>query len=66
LQEYKGYATQLENGISLFKDSRSVLSGNDGQLKLQYYSDTGSQYAQVKFNSAISGPLFIKSENKPN
>jgi hypothetical protein len=66
LQEYKGYATQLENGISLFKDSRSVLTGNDGQIKLEYYSDTGSKYAQIKFNSAISGPLFVKSENKPS
>ena len=66
LQEYKGYATQLENGISLFKDSRSVLTGNDGQLRLEYYSDAKSKYAQVKFNSAISGPLFVKSENKPS
>ncbi len=65
LQEYKGYSTQLENGISLFKDSRSPLTGENSQLKLEYYSDSTSKYAQVKFASAISGPLFIKSENKP-
>ncbi len=62
LRPYQGYSTQLENGVSFFHDQRSELSD---QLKLEYTSLGGSKYAQIKFNSAISGPLFVKSENTP-
>ena len=63
LQPYQGYSTQLENGVSFFHDQRSGL--ND-QLKIDYTSLGGSKYAQIKFSSAISGPLFVKSENTPS
>ncbi len=62
LQPYQGYSTQLENGISFFHDQRSKI---DEQLKIEYSSLAGSKYAQIKFSSSISGPLFVKSENVP-
>jgi hypothetical protein len=62
LEPYKGYATQLENGISFFHDQRS--DQND-QISIDYTSLGGSKYAQIKFKTAISGPLFVKAENKP-
>ena len=59
LDQYDGYKTLKDNGVSHYSDARS------GSTQLQFINTyVNNGYGQIRYNSVIGGPLLTKVENK--
>lgn len=65
LSPYKGYKQKLTNGVSNYNDARGDSHQID-YIGVKKDENSDMNFAQVKFNSVIGGPIFTKLENSLN